>query len=165
MDDQNNQVPNILHHLQNWYSIVTTIKKLGLNNMINIIWFLIFVHFIDMSLILTLTLNNLIDQNILMGAHRSCGQYLASGICVTHWVASFVLCGSMAKLWLCFNTWRMLAPSRLLMFLIGKMISSMVIILSVKFKMIPNCLMVLVPRMRSYCGLLSLLYSTTSGSE
>jgi hypothetical protein len=34
-----------------------------------------FVHFIDMSLILTLTLNNLINQNILMGEHRSCGQY------------------------------------------------------------------------------------------
>jgi hypothetical protein len=28
-----------------------------------------------MSLILTLTLNNLINQNILMGACRSCGQY------------------------------------------------------------------------------------------
>ncbi len=28
-----------------------------------------------MSLILTLTLNNLINQNILMGARRSCGQY------------------------------------------------------------------------------------------
>jgi hypothetical protein len=28
-----------------------------------------------MSVILTLTLNNLMNQNILMGAHRSCGQY------------------------------------------------------------------------------------------
>ncbi len=90
--------------------------------------------------------------------------HLASRIHISCLVASCVLCGSMARLWLCLNTQRMLEPCRLLMFLIGKMISCMVIILSLKFKMIPNYFMVSVPRMRSYCGLLSLSYSTTSGS-
>ncbi len=95
---------------------------------------------------------------------RSALLYLASRICVARWVASCVLCGYMARLWLCFNAWRMLSPCRLLMFLIGKRISSMVIILSLKCKMIPNSFVVSVPRMRSYCGLLSLSYSTTWGS-
>jgi hypothetical protein len=51
----------------------------------------------------------------------------------------------------------------LLMFLIGKMISSIVVVLSLKSKMILNFFIVSVPRMRSYCGLLSLSYSTTLG--
>jgi hypothetical protein len=95
---------------------------------------------------------------------RSALLYLASRIPIARWVASCVLCSSMARLWLCFNARRMLELCRLLMFLIGIMISSMVIILSLKFKMIPNSFMVTVPRMRSHCGLLSLLYLTTSGS-
>jgi hypothetical protein len=95
---------------------------------------------------------------------RSALLYLASRIRVARWVASCVLCGSMARLWLCLNAQRMLEPCRLLMFLIGKMISSMVIILSLKFRMMPNSFVVSVPRMRSYYSLLSLLYSTTSGS-
>jgi hypothetical protein len=53
-------------------------------------------------------------------------------------IAACVLCGSMARLWLCRSTRSMLEPCRLLMFPIGKMISSMVIILSLKFMMIPN---------------------------
>ncbi len=61
---------------------------------------------------------------------RSALLYLASRIHVARWVVSCELCGPMAKLWLWFNAWRMLMPCRLLMVLIGKMISSMVIILS-----------------------------------
>ncbi len=91
---------------------------------------------------------------------RSALLYLASRICIARLVASYVLCSFMARLWLCFNAQRMLEPCRSLMFLIGKMISSMDIILSLKLKMI----MVSVPRMGSYCCLISLAYSTTSGS-
>jgi hypothetical protein len=69
---------------------------------------------------------------------RSALLYLASRIHVACSVASCVLCGSMARLWLCLSARSMLEPCRLLMILIGKMTSSMVIILSLKFKMIPN---------------------------
>ncbi len=79
---------------------------------------------------------------------RSALLYLAYRIRVAHLVVSCVLCGSMARLWLCLSARSMLEPCRLLMFLIGKMISSMVIILSLKFKMIPNSFMDTVPRIR-----------------
>ncbi len=69
---------------------------------------------------------------------RSALLYLASRIHVACLVASYVRCGSMARLWLRLSAWRTLEPCRLLMFLIGQMISSMVIILYLKFKMIPN---------------------------
>ena len=54
---------------------------------------------------------------------------------------------------------------RLLMSLIGKMISSIVISFVQKSRMIPNSFMVLHRRMRSYTGfvILFLSYSTTSG--
>ncbi len=90
--------------------------------------------------------------------------YFVSKIRIKHLVASCVLCGSMARLWLSFSAWSILAPCRWLMFLIGKMTSSKVIILALKSSMIPNSFMVSVPRMRSYCGLLFPLYLTTSGS-
>jgi hypothetical protein len=47
----------------------------------------------------------------------------------------------MARIWLYLSAWSMLELCRLLISLIGKMISSMVIILSLKFKMIPNSFM------------------------
>jgi hypothetical protein len=44
----------------------------------------------------------------------------------------------MAKLWLSYSAQSMLAHCRWLMFLIGEMISSMVIVLALKSSMIPN---------------------------
>ncbi len=72
---------------------------------------------------------------------RSALVYLPSRIQIAHLVASCVLCGSMARLWLCRSAQSMLAPCSLLMSLIGKMILSMVIILYLKFKIIPNSFM------------------------
>ncbi len=46
----------------------------------------------------------------------------------------------------------------------GKVISSMVIVLSLKSKMIPYSFMVLTSRIMSYCGLSTLEYSTMSGA-
>ncbi len=46
---------------------------------------------------------------------RSALLYLAWRICVAHLVESCVLCGSMARLWVCLNTRRMLEPCRSLM--------------------------------------------------
>ena len=96
---------------------------------------------------------------------RSAFAYLASRIRVTRLVASNVLSGSLAKLLFSLSARNVLEPCSRLMFLIGKVISSMVIVLFLKSSTIPNSFMVSLPRMRSYCGLLSLLYSTTSGSE
>ncbi len=53
---------------------------------------------------------------------------------------------------------RLLMPCSRLMFLIGKVISSMLIVLLSKSSTIPNSFMVSLPRMRSYWGLLFLLF-------
>jgi hypothetical protein len=68
-------------------------------------------------------------------------------------VASCVLFSFMAKLLFIFSAWCVLAPCRMLMFLIGKIISSMGIMLASKSSKIPNSFMVSVLKMRSYCGL------------
>ncbi len=96
---------------------------------------------------------------------RSALLYLASSILTARLVASCVLIGSLAKLvLLSFSAQSILCPCRWLMFLIGKVISSTVIALALKSSTIPNSFMVSVPRMRSYYGLLSSSYLTTSGS-
>ena len=51
------------------------------------------------------------------------------------------------------------------MFHIGKIISSIVVVLALKSSTIPNSFMVSVLRIRSYYGLLFFSYLTTSGSE
>jgi hypothetical protein len=77
---------------------------------------------------------------------------------VTRLVASNMLNGSLAKLLFSLSTWSILAPRSRLMFLIGKVISSMVIVLLLKCRTIPNSIMVSEPRMRSFCGLAILNY-------
>ena len=81
--------------------------------------------------------------------------YLASSNHTAHLVASCVLSGSLAKELLSITAQSILCPCRFLMFLIGKVISLKVIVLALKSSTIPNSFMVSVPRMRSYCGLLS----------
>ncbi len=93
---------------------------------------------------------------------RSALFYLASRIQVAHLVLSCVLFGSMAKLLFSLSMQSVLAPCSWFIFLIGKMILSMVIVLALKSSTIPYSFMVLVPRMRSYFGLLPFLYSTAS---
>ena len=95
---------------------------------------------------------------------RSALLYLASSIRTARLVVSFVLIGSLAKLLFSFSDRSILCLCRLLMFLIGKVTSSTVIVLALKSNTIPNSFMVSVPRMRSYCGLLFFSYLTTSGS-
>ncbi len=92
--------------------------------------------------------------------------YFVSRIRVAHLVVSCVLFSSMAKLSFSFSALSSIAPCRWLMFLIGKMISSItVIVLALKSRTIPNYFMVSVPKIRLYCGLLPFSYLTTSGSE
>ncbi len=64
--------------------------------------------------------------------------YLASGIRVARLVASNVLNGSLAKLLFSLSARSVLEPCSSLMFLIGKVISSMVIVLLLKSSTIPN---------------------------
>jgi hypothetical protein len=75
-----------------------------------------------------------------------------------HFVASCVLFCSMARLMFNFSAQSILAPCRWLMFLIGKMILSLVFVLALKSSRIPSSCMVSVPRMRSYCSLLPFSY-------
>ncbi len=63
---------------------------------------------------------------------RSTYLYLLSRICVAHLAMSCLLCSSMAKLLFSFSVWSILAPWRWLMFLIGEMISSIIIVLALK---------------------------------
>ena len=96
---------------------------------------------------------------------RSTFSYLAFRIWTTHWVASFILCGSCAMLFFTGQAFSIFDVVRLLMSLIGKMISSIVISVVQKSRTIPLSFMVLHPRMRSYTGFVIwfLSYSTTSG--
>jgi hypothetical protein len=70
-----------------------------------------------------------------------------------HLVALRVLIGSWAKLELSLSTLKMLGLScRLLIFLIGKRISSMVMVFSLKSNMAPISCKVCLPLIRSYNG-------------
>ncbi len=77
-------------------------------------------------------------QLSLMIDWRSALLYFAPNIWVTCLVAYNVLFGSMTKLLFGFSMWSVLLPCRRLMFLIGKMILSMVIILALKSSTIPS---------------------------
>ncbi len=84
---------------------------------------------------------------------RSTLSYLASNIYTTHLVVLHVLVGSWAKLELSLSALEMLGLScRLLIFLMGKRISSMVIVLSLKSNMVPISCKVSSPMIRSYNG-------------
>ncbi len=76
---------------------------------------------------------------------RSALLFFVSRIQVACLVLSCVLFGSMAKLLFSLSVQSVLAPGRWLMFLIGKMISSIVILLALKSSTIPKSVMVLVP--------------------
>jgi hypothetical protein len=82
---------------------------------------------------------------------RSALSYLASTISTTHLVALCVLSGSWAKLKLSLSALEMLGLScRLLMFLMGRRISSMVMVLSFKSNMAPISCKVYLPMIRLY---------------
>ncbi len=91
--------------------------------------------------------------------------YLASKISTTHLVALRVLAGSWAKLELSLSALEMLGLSyRLLIFLMGKRILSMVMVLSLKSNTAPISCKVCLPMIRSYNGSgPPLEYSTISG--
>ncbi len=96
---------------------------------------------------------------------RSALSYLASKISMMRLVELHVLAGSWAKLELSLSTLEMLGLScRLLIFLMGKRISSMVMVLSLKSNMAPISCKVCLPMIRSYnCSGPPLEYSTMSG--
>jgi hypothetical protein len=96
---------------------------------------------------------------------RSALSYLASKISTTRLVALHVLAGSWAKLELSLSTLEMLGLScRLLMFLMGKRISSMSMVLSLKSNTAPISCKVFLPMIRLYSsGGPPLGYSTISG--
>ncbi len=84
---------------------------------------------------------------------RSALSYLVSKISTTRLVVLRVLIGSWAKLELCLSTLEMLDVScRLLMFLMGKRISSMVMVFSLKYNTVPISCIVCLPMIRSYNG-------------
>ncbi len=83
---------------------------------------------------------------------RSALSYLASNISTTRLVELRVLAGSWAKLELSLSTLEMLGLScRLLIFLMGRRISSMVMVLSLKSNTAPIC-KVCLPMIRLYSG-------------
>jgi hypothetical protein len=96
---------------------------------------------------------------------RSALSYLASKISTTRLVALRVLVGSWAKLELSLSALEMLGLScRLLIFLMGKRISSMVMVFSLKSNTAPISCKVCLPMMRLYNGGGPYLeYSTMSG--
>jgi hypothetical protein len=84
---------------------------------------------------------------------RSALSYLASNISMTRLVALRVLAGSWAKLDLSLSTLDMLGLSyRLLIFLMGRRISSTVMVLSLKSNMVPISCKVCLPMIRLYSG-------------
>ncbi len=91
--------------------------------------------------------------------------YLASKISTMHLVALRVLAGSWAKLELSLSALEMLGLScRLLIFLMGKRISTMVMVLSLKSNTAPISFKVCLPMIRWYNGGgPPLEYSTISG--
>jgi hypothetical protein len=97
-------------------------------------------------------------------AGRSAYAYLASKISTMRLVAPRVLAGSWLKLVLSFKALEMLVLScRLLIFLMGKRISSMVIVFSLKSNTTPRSCKVCLPRIKSYAGGTPLrAYSTIS---
>ena len=103
-------------------------------------------------------------QLVLTTDWRSAFSY-KSKIWTTCWVASCMLLGSCAVLLLTTQAFSIFDFVRLLMSLIGKMVSSNVISFVWKSKAIPRFFMVPHQRMRSYTGLVIffLSYSTTSG--
>jgi hypothetical protein len=96
---------------------------------------------------------------------RSALSYLASKISTTHLVTFHVLAGSWAKLELSLSALEMLDLScRFLIFLMGRRISSMVMVLSLKSNMVPIPCKVCLPMIRLYNGGgPPLEYSTMSG--
>ncbi len=96
---------------------------------------------------------------------RSAFAYLASRISTTRLVAPRVLAGFWLKLVLSFKALEMLVLScRLLIFLMGKMISSMVIVFSLKSNTTPRLCKICLPRIRLYAdGTPLRAYSTISG--
>jgi hypothetical protein len=96
---------------------------------------------------------------------RSALSYLASKISSMRLVVLHVLAGSWAKLELSLSTLQMLGLScRLLIFLMGRRISSMVMVLSLKSNTVPLSCKVCLPMIRLYNGGSPPLgYSTISG--
>jgi hypothetical protein len=96
---------------------------------------------------------------------RSALSYLASKMFTSRLVALRVLAGSWAKLELSLSALEMLGLScRLLIFLMGRRISSMVVVLSLKSNTAPISCKVCLPMIRLYNGGGPLLgYSTVSG--
>ncbi len=90
---------------------------------------------------------------------------MVSSIRVAHLVAHCVLIGSLAELLFSFCMWNVLAFLQMVDAIIGKMISSMVIVLALKVHCNTLLFHGVVPRMRSCTGLLSLSYSTAPGSD
>ncbi len=85
---------------------------------------------------------------------------MVSSIQVAHLLAHRVLIGSLAELSFSFCKWSVLAFLQMVDAIIGKVISSMVIVLALKVH--SNSI---VPRTRSCSGLLSLSYLTAPGSD
>jgi hypothetical protein len=84
---------------------------------------------------------------------RSALSYLAPSISTTCLVALRVLAGSWAKLELCLSALKMLGLScRLLIFLRGRRISSMVMVFSLKSNTVPISCKVCLPMIRSHSG-------------
>ncbi len=90
---------------------------------------------------------------------------LVSSVRVACLLAFCVLIGSLAILSFSFCLWSVLAFLQIVDSITGKMNSSMVIILALKAHCDTELLHGLVPRTRLSSGLLSLLYSTTSGYD
>jgi hypothetical protein len=104
-------------------------------------------------------------QSFFIMLRRSALSYLASRISTMRLVALRVLAGSWAKLELSLSTLEMLGLScRLLIFLMGRRISSMVMVLSLKSYTVPISCKVCLPMIRSNSGGgPPLEYSTISG--
>ncbi len=104
-------------------------------------------------------------QSFLTMLGRSALSYLASKISTTCLVALRVLSGSWAQLELSLSALEMLYLScRLLMFLVGKRMSSMVMVISLKSNTVPISCKICLPMIRLYNGFGSPSgYSTISG--
>ncbi len=92
-----------------------------------------------------------VSTNVFDNVGRSGLSCLASRISMTHLGALHILTGSWAKQVFCLSALEMLGLSyRLLMFLMGKRISSMVMVFSLKSSTVPRSCKVCLPMIRSY---------------
>ena len=99
-------------------------------------------------------------QLVLTTAWGSAFSYVSSKICTTWSVVSTVLVGLLDMLLFTAYAFANFDLARLFMFVIGKMISSIVICFVQKSRTIPISCMVLQPRMRSYTDLVICFFCT-----